>query len=369
MGLFINKINIIKKEKEGEKMSKKFIVAVMVLVLMVVLLATACGSEVADTATDVASATRQPDAATSDEVYVWACQYNSLPLFVNNDYIGMDLIAEQLGVTVKKIGPQEVDLAAMVAAIEQEIAQKPDGMMVVGWDASLATVIDKVADAGIPVITVDADVFGTKRLCFVGSDWYEFGVEQAKGLAEKIGADATGKAVMMGLPGHDLMLLSSKGYVETLGDLCPGVTVDLQIYDSQSNTQKCAETVANLLRSDDSIIAVAGLDGTTGPGIAQAIEESGKKGKVWGTCTDAELEHLQGVKDGYLACAVGQKRHFFTYYGVRMLYDYNHNGIHFTKDDASIGISPIPAEISTGFIVATDKNVDLLIESANEKAK
>jgi ribose transport system substrate-binding protein/ribose transport system permease protein len=90
---------------------------------------------------------------------------------------------------------------------------------------------------------------------------------------------------------------------------------------------------------------------------------------VFGTCVDAEPEHLQGVKDGALVAAVGQKRHFFTYYGVRMLYDYNHNNIQFTKDDKSAGITPIPTTISTGFIVATPENVDLLIETAAEKAK
>ena len=57
------------------------------------------------------------------EVYVWACQYNSLPLFVNNDYIGLDLAAKELGVTVEKIGPQKVDLPGYIAAIEAEIAK------------------------------------------------------------------------------------------------------------------------------------------------------------------------------------------------------------------------------------------------------
>ena len=114
---------------------------------------------------------------------------------------------------------------------------------------------------------------------------------------------------------------------------------------------------------------MGGFDSTCGPGIAQAIKETGKVGVVFGTCVDAEPEHLQGVKDGALVAAVGQKRHFFTYYGVRMLYDYNHNGVQFTKDDVAAGITPIPTTISTGFIVATPDNVDLLIETAAEKEK
>ena len=113
---------------------------------------------------------------------------------------------------------------------------------------------------------------------------------------------------------------------------------------------------------------MAGTDSTTGPGIATAIRETGKIGKIGGTCVDAEAEHLQGVKEGSLIAAVGQKRQFFTYYGVKMLYDYNHTPVKFTPNDKANHITPIPTKISTGFIVATKDNVDALIESAKARS-
>ncbi len=349
---------------------KRRIFTVLALVVALLMVLGACSAKPAASEPSDNGAAAAPTQAASGEkeVYSWCCQYNSLPLFVNNDYIGMDLIAEQLGVEVRKVGPQEVDLPAFQAAIEQEIAKKPDGMMVVGWDASLATGIDKAMDAGIPVVTVDADVPDSKRLCFIGTDWYQLGVSQAKAVAPYL-EGKTGNAVCIGLPGGDNNKQALDGYIATLAVLAPGITVEPKVYDSGSNAQQVAETIANLIQSDSSLIAVAGFDSSGGPGIAQAIKEASKVGSIFGTCVDAEPEHLQGVKDGALVAAVGQKRHFFTYYGVRMLYDYNHNGIQFTKDDKSAGISPIPANISTGFIVATPDNVDLLIETAAEKAK
>jgi len=350
---------------------KKF-VAVIAVVLMMAFALAACAPAQAPAASNAASDSQAPAASKpadgKKEVYVWACQYNSLPLFVNNDYIGMDLVAEELGVEVKKIGPQQIDMPAFIAAIEQEIPKKPDGMMVVGWEASLATAIDKAMDAGIPVVTVDADVPKSKRICFVGTDWYYLGVNQAKAIAPYL-KDKTGKAVLIGIPGADNNVQALNGYTATLKELAPNITVEQQVYASQSNAQKVAETVGNLLKSDETIVAVGGFDSTTGPGIAQAIKEANKVGKVFGTCVDAELEHLQGVKDGALVAAVGQKRHFFTYYGVKMLYDYNHSKVRFTTDDAKAGITPIPAMVSTGFIVATPENVDLMIETAQSKAK
>lgn len=349
---------------------RKRIIVLLAMVATLLFVFSACAQPAPSTSTassDSTAATTQ-QASGKKEVYSWCCQYNSLPLFVNNDYIGMDLIAQQLGVEVRKVGPQEVDLPAFQAAIEQEIAKKPDGMMVVGWDASLATGIDKAMDAGIPVVTVDADVPDSKRLCFIGTDWYDLGVAQAKAVAPYL-EGKTGHAVCIGLPGGDNNKSALMGYTATLAVLAPGITVEQKIYDSSSNAQTVAETIANLIQSDSQLLAVAGFDSSGGPGIAQAIKEAGKVGQIFGTCVDAEPEHLQGVKDGALVAAVGQKRHFFTYYGVRMLYDYNHNGIEFTEDDTLAGISPIPTKISTGFIVATPDNVDLLIATAAKKAK
>ena len=72
--------------------------------------------------------------------------------------------------------------------------------MVVGWDPSEQVAIDKAIDAGIPVVCVDADVPHSKRMAFIGTDWYQLGVEQAKALAPYL-KGKTGKAVMIGIAG------------------------------------------------------------------------------------------------------------------------------------------------------------------------
>jgi len=305
--------------------------------------------------------------AAGKETYIWACQYQSLPLFVNNDYYGLDAAAKELNVNVEKIGPQKIDLPAFIASIEQAIVKRPAGMMVVGWDPSLGVAIDKAMAAGIPVITVDADVPNSSRIAFVGTDWYELGAEQAKAVAPFL-KGKTGKAAIIGIAAADNTVLAKAGYIDTLKKLAPGVTVIPQVFDSASNASTVAATISNLIRSTPDLVAVAGTDSTTGPGIATAIRETGKIGKIGGTCVDAEAEHLQGVKEGSLIAAVGQKRQFFTYYGVKMLYDFNHTPVKFTDNDKANKIYPIPSKISTGFIVATKDNVDALIAAAKARS-
>lgn len=347
-------------------MKKKIAVLLIIAVISTMGLLAGCAKQATDTNTPAATTAQKADH--KNEVYAWACQYSSLPLFVNNDYIGLDLAAQELGVTIEKVGPQKVDLPAFISAIEQEIGKKPAGMLVVGWDPSEQVAIDKAIDAGIPVITDDADVPASKRLAFVGTDWYQVGVEEAKAVAPYI-KDKTGKAAVIGLPAADNSKLALAGYTDTLKTLAPKVQVIQQIYDCQVNISKVAETSANLISSMPDLVALAGITSEGGPGITTAIKEANKIGQVFGTCVDAEPEHLQGVKSGALVAAVGQKRQFFTYYGIKLLYDVNHSPIKFTKDDKKAGISNIPMNISTGFIVATKDNVDMLIEAQNAKQK
>ena len=56
------------------------------------------------------------------------------------------------------MGADEYGMSAMVTAFEQAIARKPAGIIVVGFESSLNAIVDKAVDAGIPVVTVDADL-------------------------------------------------------------------------------------------------------------------------------------------------------------------------------------------------------------------
>ena len=115
-----------------------------------------------------------------NEEYVWLSANANLPLFTTHDHPALRLAGLELGVKVSIAGPSSVDIPQLIAAIEQTTARKPAGMMVVGWDPSaLMPSINAAMDAGIPVICVDADVPASKRLSFVGTDWYELGVRQA----------------------------------------------------------------------------------------------------------------------------------------------------------------------------------------------
>ena len=76
------------------------------------------------------------------------------------------------------------------------------------------------------------------------------------------------------------------------------------------------------------------------------------------TCVEAEPQHLRLLRDGVLTACIGQKRELFTYYGVKMLYDYVHSPL---RQAAAPGVVPIPVNLNTGTYTVTRKNVNLFL--------
>src|SRR5262245_38466384 len=94
----------------------------------------------------------RPKRGASDEEYVWLSANANLPMFTAQDQPALRHAGTDLGVKVTTAGPNTIDIAALVGAIEQTIARRPTGIMVVGWDPSaLVAPINQAIERGIPV--------------------------------------------------------------------------------------------------------------------------------------------------------------------------------------------------------------------------
>lgn len=106
-----------------------------------------------------------------------------VPKAMNNPFFdlardGCQKRAKELG-NVECIykGPVEHEPATQAQIIQDLITQKVDGLAISVSDVPAATRVIKAAvDAGIPVITFDADAPGSARTAYVGTNNKEFGV-------------------------------------------------------------------------------------------------------------------------------------------------------------------------------------------------
>lgn len=114
---------------------------------------------------------------------------------------GAEAKAKELNATGKynistyATGPSESGTAGQITLFEDFISQGYDGIVVAVSDPAMLTPeIDKAMDAGIMVVTMDTDAPDSKRLCFVGTDNYNYGV--AMGEACKDIMNGTGSLVI-----------------------------------------------------------------------------------------------------------------------------------------------------------------------------
>lgn len=292
--------------------------------------------------------------ARRDEEYVWLSANANLPMFVAQDHPGLELAAQELGVRATKAGPNSIDIPTLVASLEQVIVRKPAGIMVVGWDPSaLVPAINRGIDAGIPIICVDADVPTSKRLCFVGTDWFDIGVQQGRAMLGALNGKK-GKIAMLGLIEQNIMQQAFEGFRSVM---IPAGCTCLDPQQDKGNQAEATRVASAVLQATPELVGIAGFDSESGPGIGQALKELGKAGQIVATTVQAEGQVLQFIRDGVLTAAVMQKRHLFTYCGLKALYDAVHSPVRFTRDDRKAGISPLPVNISTGTYQINRQNI------------
>lgn len=293
-----------------------------------------------------------------DEEYVWISANANLPLFTAADHPALELAGQELGVRVTKAGPNSIDIPSLVAAIEQTTARRPAGIMVVGWDPSaLVPPINAAIDAGVPVVCVDADVPASKRLSFIGTNWRDIGVQQAQVMLRELG-NRRGKIAMLGLIEQTIDQEAFEGFRSV------AVPAGLEVLEPQQdkgNQAEAARVAAAIIQGTPDLVGMAGFDSESGPGIGQAIKEANRVGKIVGTTVQAEGQMLRFIKEGVMAAAVMQKRHLFTYQGVKALFEVVHSPLRFTADDKRAGVIPIPVNYSTGTFVITRQNVELFL--------
>jgi ribose transport system substrate-binding protein len=130
-----------------------------------------------------------------------------VPKAMNNPYFdlsrdGCMKRAKELG-NIECIykGPVEHEPASQVQIIQDLISQKVDGIAISVSDAAAAVrVIKSARDAGIPVITFDADAPGSKRLTYIGTNNKDFGLALGKQLLQ-LKPEGGKYAVVSGGPG------------------------------------------------------------------------------------------------------------------------------------------------------------------------
>ena len=281
----------------------------------------------------------------ADQLYVEVSALNSLEYFYDHKE-GMRLVGEDLGVKTEYTGPADFDMNAVAAAIDQAVAKKAAGIVVVGWEESLNGAINKAIESGVPVITVDADLPTSNRPAFVGTSNFNAGVELGKWMIKKL--NNKGTVAMLGMPTLSNIRDRMDGVKSAFA--ASGVKI-VQIGDSKTDAVGSAQTAAAILQKYPKLDAMMGIDSHSGLGIGNAIKEADKVGKVLATGFDRDNSLLELIDEGVVTATVVQRTALMPYYAVLILWQLHNSKVALTEDDKTAKVLNIPGFVDTGVMI------------------
>lgn len=326
---------------------KNFLVVLLALAMAFSM--AACGGaepQQAVESTDVSDSTDR-----SDELYIQVSALSGLSYFYDHA-MGCEMAGKELGVRTEYVGPADLDMNAMVAAFEQAIAKKPNGIVVVGFNPQLEPSIKKAMDAGIPVVTVDADLPNSERIAFVGTGNVTAGKAGGQKLADELGGK--GKVILLYNPGQSNLEERALGYREVLANY-PGIEI-VEVVDTRQDSIIAAQNVATILQKYPDLAGIACIDGSAGSGAATAVREAGLAGKVKIIAMDRDAEIIDYIESGIISASVAQQTALMPYYAIQLLMNLNASKVEITSDNAKAGVLGVPAIIDTGAVIIDKTN-------------
>ena len=276
---------------------------------------------------------------------------------------GFNKAASQYKVTAKVVGPENYDPQAELAELQKAVATKPAGILISVADVSvLGPAIDAAIGAGVPVITIDSDAVGSKRLFFIGTNNLEAGRMGGHRVVEQLGG--VGNVVFFTISGQPNMEERLKGFRDVL-DTRTGIHVT-DVIDIKSDARTAFDKTQQLmiLTGPKKISAFICLESASGKMVSDAIKRTNATDRVV-VAWDVNQDTLDGIKGGTINATVAQKPFTMGFIGLRSLDEIFHSPpTSLTTDYSQDAFSPFPVFIDTGTSLVDKRNVDSYISSA-----
>ena len=337
---------------------KKLLAILLALVMVIGMVGCAAKEEAAPAAPEAAA----PAADYSGETYVYMCPLSSLEYW-QSYRVGLEDACAELGVTAKFVGDDGLDVDAMCAVIETAINDPNCAgiVMQANFPDAYEPYVKQAKEKGIAVCfqTVDG-VAGSERLCFLGTDYVQYGkimMQQAAEAAGGKGGVIVSNALSAGSPTVEQVMTGIREEVENW----PDMKIVAEVDDQSDAAVAATKTGAALLANPDTTVVIGGQS-TSAIGAVTAIKEAGLSDKVEVISIDRDSATLEYIQSGDIYSTVAGKQYTEVYYGVHFCYDYRHGAKNaFSADDAAAGMVIAPSFVDTGALIINAANVDKFV--------
>jgi ribose transport system substrate-binding protein len=262
--------------------------------------------------------------------------------------------AGPLDIEVLYVGSVASDGAEQARVVDDVIARGVDAIAI-SCDDPTACIdpINRAVDAGIPVMTWDADSPQSKRFTYLGLDNRKAGHAGAELLVKAMGTQGN-IAVLTGVPGALNLEERILGFREELAKY-PGIHIIATVVTND-------DINLGVQAVEDTMQANPNIKGWYFAGMWPLFSERGSmplwehaalKGGMKTVAFDALPVELELLRDGYLSGLIDQKNWFWGYQTIQIVYDHvvNHQAF--------------PSFSDLGYNIITRNNVDAMIQAWN----
>jgi ribose transport system substrate-binding protein len=301
----------------------------------------------------------------ANEHYVFVATNINLPYWQQAQAGFLDA-AKALGVRAELVGPAGYQPNAELVKFRQIVEEHPTGICLSAARPEIfQSEIDKAVAAGIPVICVDADVPGSKRVLYIGTDNFKAGSESLKQMAALV--RNRGSIAVITISGQRNLDDRVAGVADALKNF-PEIKLT-KILDDQGDARSASDQISELIQKKENVEGIICLEATGGSGAAGALHRLNMEGKLPIVAFDDDPETLDWIDKGVIAVTITQKPYVMSYYGLKFLDDLHHNAVHQFKDWRTALAAPTPTFVDTGTVVVDKSNLKAYREALAAEPK
>jgi simple sugar transport system substrate-binding protein len=281
--------------------------------------------------------------------FVFVNHVTTNPFFTPTQY-GADDACKLLGTEFQWTGSKDSIVAEMVNATRTAITGKADGLALAVVDKSaFKAPVDQALDAGIPVVSYNADGArddtGTNRLAYIGQGLYESGYELGRRALEKVsGGDVVG---FIATPGQLNIQPRIDGATQAIKD--SGKPINFTAVATNADITKGLSIIDAYALGHPNVAGMLAVDAGSTQSIGQVVEKYKMRDKGLKVAGGFDLvpETLAAIKGGSLDYTIDQQPYLQGFLPVLALYFFKISG----------GLL-FPAETNTGLLFVTKDNVE-----------
>jgi simple sugar transport system substrate-binding protein len=280
--------------------------------------------------------------------FVFVCHVTTNPFFTPTQY-GAEDAAKLLGCEYQWTGSQNSVVAEMVDATNTAITSKADGLALAVVDKNaFRAPVDKALDAGIPVVSYNADGArddpGTNRLAYIGQGLYESGYALGQRALTKI--DSGDVAAFIATPGQLNIQPRIDGAQQAFKD--SGKPVTFTPVATNADVTQGLSIIDAYVQGHQNVAGLLAVDAGSTQSVGQMVAKHKLRDKGLKVAGGFDLipETLNSVKAGDLDYTIDQQPYLQGFLPVLALYLYKVSG----------GLIS-PSQTNTGLLFVTKDNV------------